>query len=128
MVSRYRMFLTVPAVGLFVCSPFAALTMERRFAGSWLIYSAAEFTNKARPTDAASVRLQAVTHAASVCRPVLPISDVIGGFIRRGAGVLDKFLWRLLVAGSKGRRNTYFIQSMWSMIYEEEIPIHHPTH
>ena len=75
------MFLTVPAEGLFVCSPFAALTptgvMERRFAGSWLIYSAAEFTNKARPTNAAPVRLQTVTHDASVCRPVLPISDVL---------------------------------------------------
>ena len=81
MVSRYRMFLTVPAEGLFVCSPFAALTptgvMERRFTGSWLIYSAAEFTNKARPTDAAPVRLQTVIHAASVCRPVLPCDNVM---------------------------------------------------
>ena len=83
--------MTVPAEGLFVCSPFAALTMERRFAGSWLIYSAAEFTNKARPTDAAPVRLQAVTHAASVCRPVLPISDVLGGVILWGGEVWDKF-------------------------------------
>ena len=88
------MFLTVPAVGLFVCSPFAALTMERRFAGSWLIYSAAEFTNKARPTNAAPVRLQTVTHDASVCRPVLPISDVLTGVILWGAGVLDKFYVR----------------------------------
>ena len=54
-------------------------------------YSAAEFTNKARPTNAAPVRLQAVTHAASVCRPVLPISDVLPRVIRWGAGVLDKF-------------------------------------
>ena len=65
-------------------------------------YSAAEFTNKARPTNAAPVRLQTVTHAASVCRPVLPISDVIGGVIRRGGKVLDKFyvrFWSLAVIG-----------------------------
>ena len=44
-----------------------------------------------RPTDAAPVRLQTVTHDASVCRPVLPISDVLGRVILQGAGVLDKF-------------------------------------
>ena len=45
----------------------------------------------ARPTNAAPVRLQAVTHTASVCRPVLPISDVLAGVILWGAKGVDKF-------------------------------------